>query len=129
MLGISHIGDANLVPLEQPNTLHLVEDRIVRLVHCVLSVDVAQTEEGAIAFLQQRDLVNTCVGSQDSLLVEVVGVSWLAADMIRRNAQCVKAIVGFDDRVKVLKKLEVFPRQSYVRNALWPVEEVVGFGD
>ena len=111
MLGISYVSDANLVPLEQPNTLHLVEDRIVRLVHCVLSVDVAQTKEGAIAFLQQRNLMHTRVRSQDSLLVEVVSVSWLAADMIRRDAQCVKTIVGFDDRVKVLKELEVFPRQ------------------
>ena len=129
VLGIRHICDTDLIPFEEANTLHLVEDRIVCLVHCVFAIDIAQTQKRAIAVFEEWDLVHARVSAQNRVLVEVVSVRWLAADMVRWDAQGIKAVVSFDNGVEVLEKFELLPRQSNVRDTLRSVEKIVCFGD
>lgn len=106
VLCILNIGDTNLIVVEQTNSLHLVENRIVGLIDSVLPIDITHAEEVSVALLEQGYLVHRGVRSQYRLLIQVVGISRLSRNMISRDPQSVKAVNCLNDRVIILEKLE-----------------------
>ena len=64
--------------------------------------------------------------SQAQLSIEVVSISRLATDVIRRNVECIKAIVWCHSRIKVVKQLEFLSWHANIREFVrLSIEEVV----
>jgi hypothetical protein len=85
-----------------------MEGRVMRPVHRVFSIHITQTEEGIIALLLHKwNLMNRSVRTKASVFISVESVGRRATDMILGNKELVKAILCFDEGVKVLEHLEI----------------------
>ena len=87
----------------------------MRPINRVLTIDITHHEKGIVAgFFHDGDLVGGCVRAEAQILVVVICVGWAARDMVRRDIQCIEAIMGSDLWVEVLKQLELLAGHPHV---------------
>lgn len=87
----------------------------MRPINSVLTIDIAHHEKGIVfGFFHDGDLVGGCVRAEAQILVVVICVGWAARNMVRRDVQCIEAIVGSDLGIEVLEQLELLAWHPHV---------------
>lgn len=78
---------------EKPNSLHLVEDRIVAGVYLISSIYISSQQEAIKSRAHQLLLVGGGVGPQHVCAVQVVIVSFFPTGMVWRNEQAIEVLL------------------------------------
>lgn len=76
----------------ETHDFHLMESRIVRRVDFISSVDVTE-HDVRVVLRDVLHLVGGCVGSQEQVLGDVVGVAFAARGMILFDEQVVEVLL------------------------------------
>lgn len=92
----------HLVLGEEPDSLQLVENRVVLGVDLVTPVNITHHQEGIQPSMQQVPLVCRGVRSEHVSPIQVIVVSLLPAGVISWDEQAVKVLPGRDHRRKVV---------------------------
>ena len=92
--------DPSLVGLEYTGTLHLVENRVMRRVDFIPSIDIGRQQPLGMACGKCFNFMSGSVSSEHAVLVDIVTVCNGPARMIGGKAEGVKVLGSGDHGVK-----------------------------
>lgn len=100
------LAGKQLVPVQGPHAVQLVEHRVVRGIDLIPPIDLAADQEIVQATADQVVLVGSRVSTQQVVPVDVVAVAAGPTRMIRCNEQIVEVLLGRDHRTETVVDAE-----------------------